>query len=104
MYNFIFRLTVIPGPPLFPLTVQLLDLFPCRVESIKEIQNIFHTGRDRCEGNPTGTISAHLDKFTKQYGGSYYDKQNEENDPIHNDVKIPDSVFTTITANCNYWY
>ena len=33
-----FRLTVIPGPRLFPLTVQLLDPFPCRVEFIKDIQ------------------------------------------------------------------
>ena len=33
-----FRLTVIPGPPLFPLTVQLLDPFRCRVEFIKDIQ------------------------------------------------------------------
>ena len=32
------RLTVIPGPPLFSLTVQLLDPFPCRVEFIKDIQ------------------------------------------------------------------
>jgi len=27
-YFFLFRLTVIPGPPLVPLTVQLLDPFP----------------------------------------------------------------------------
>ena len=32
------RLTVIPGPPLFSLTLQLLDPFPCSVEFIKEIQ------------------------------------------------------------------
>ena len=31
---FILRLTVIPGPPLFSLTVQLLDPFPCCVEFI----------------------------------------------------------------------
>ena len=35
---FLFRLTVIPGPPLYSLAVQLLDLFPCRVEFIKDIQ------------------------------------------------------------------
>ena len=29
--------TVIPGPPLSSLTVQLLDPFPCRVEFIKEL-------------------------------------------------------------------
>ena len=34
-FFFFFRLTVIPGPPLFPLTVQLLDPFPCRVEFIQ---------------------------------------------------------------------
>ena len=33
-----FHLTVIPGPPLFSLTVQLLDPFPCRVEFIKDVQ------------------------------------------------------------------
>ena len=33
-----FRLTVIPGPPLFSLTVQLLGPFPCRVEFIKDIE------------------------------------------------------------------
>ena len=32
------RLTVIPGPPLFSLTVQQLDPFPCRVEFIKDVQ------------------------------------------------------------------
>ena len=32
------RLTVIPGPPLFSLTVQLLDPFPRRVEFIKDTQ------------------------------------------------------------------
>ena len=35
---FFFRLTVIPGPPLFSLTVQLLDPFPWRVECIKDVQ------------------------------------------------------------------
>ena len=29
-------MTVIPGPPNFSLTVQLLDPFPCRVEFIKD--------------------------------------------------------------------
>ena len=48
------RLTVIPGPPLFSLTVQLLEPFPRRVESITEP----HTGRDCIEGNPPGTIHA----------------------------------------------
>ena len=37
-FRFFFHLTVIPGPPLFPLTVQLLDPFPCSVEFIKDIQ------------------------------------------------------------------
>ena len=38
IFYFLFRLTVTPGPPLFSLTVQLLDPFPYRVEFIKEIQ------------------------------------------------------------------
>ena len=33
-----FCLTVSPGPPLFSLTVQLLDPFPCRVEFVKDMQ------------------------------------------------------------------
>ena len=37
-YFFCFGSTVIPGPPLFSLTVQLLASFPCRVEFIKDIQ------------------------------------------------------------------
>ena len=43
-----FRFTVIPGPPLFFLTVQLLDLFPCRVEFIKDIQQIPSYGQRLC--------------------------------------------------------
>ena len=35
---FFVRLTVFLGPPRFPLTVQLRDSFPCRVEFIKDIQ------------------------------------------------------------------
>ena len=35
---YFFRLTVIPGPPLFYLTIQLLDPLPCRVEFIKDTQ------------------------------------------------------------------
>ena len=38
IYTFFLRLTVIPGSPLFALTVQLLDPFPCRVEFMKDIQ------------------------------------------------------------------
>ena len=38
-FLFPFRLTVIPGPPLFSLTVQLPDPFPRRVESIEDTQN-----------------------------------------------------------------
>ena len=54
-----FSLTVIPGPPLFSLTVQLLDPFPCCVKFIKDIQYEFlHTGRDCIEGNSPGTIRA----------------------------------------------
>ena len=37
-FLFSFRLTVIPGPHLFSLAVQLLDPFPCLVEFIKDIQ------------------------------------------------------------------
>ena len=55
---FFLRLTVIPGPPLFSLTVRLLDPFACHVEFINVSNEFLHTGRDCIEGNPPGTINA----------------------------------------------
>ena len=49
------RLIVIPGPPLFFLTVPLLDPFPCRVEFIKYIQWIPLKLRVHRPSQPTGT-------------------------------------------------
>lgn len=38
----------------------------------------------------------------KQYGGEYYERQKEEYDKIREELKIKDTVFTTITTNLDF--
>ena len=38
----------------------------------------------------------------KKYGGEYYEKQKEEYDCIRDELKIKDTVFTTITTNLDF--
>jgi len=38
----------------------------------------------------------------KQYGGVYYERQKKEYDCILDNLKVPDTVFTTITTNLNF--
>lgn len=41
-------------------------------------------------------------KMYKYLGGRYYARQKDEYDKIHPKMKIPDTVFTTITVNYNW--
>jgi hypothetical protein len=41
-------------------------------------------------------------KLYKKYGGSYYKSQSDEYSKIHKELKIPGTVFTTITSNYNW--
>jgi hypothetical protein len=46
-----------------------------------------------------------IKKCSREYsrlGGKYYSKQKKEYSLINNNIKIPDTVFTTITSNYNF--
>lgn len=41
-------------------------------------------------------------KLYKKLGGDYYKRQQYEYDKVHPEMKIPDTVFTTVTVNYNW--
>ena len=57
-FIFLFRLTVIPAPLLFPRQSSYLTRSPAVWSSSKISNEFLHTGRDCIEGNPPGTTRA----------------------------------------------
>jgi len=44
----------------------------------------------------------YINGLYKRYGGEYYNQQRREWKGIHTQLKIPDTVFTTVTSNYNW--